>query len=183
MGTENAEGDGNQMKLDQATIDALIAAGATIGPAVKLPVLEDETVKQKRKHKPKVIENRFQLTETGPMWEIGIQAVSEANTRSKWGSTARVAHQRKAIQRELARHIGALVYTCHRIHWMGHGVKVRITRIAPGTLDVGNLWRALKAVEDAVSLYLGIEDRPPLWDCAVEQEKNAAYGVRIEILT
>jgi len=61
---------------------------------------------------------------------------------------------------------------------------VRIVRLAPSGvgLDTGGLWNALKAPQDAVAEYLGIDDSqksPASWDLA--QEYSKAYGVRIEL--
>lgn len=59
---------------------------------------------------------------------------------------------------------------------------VRMVRLAPSEgLDTGNLWNALKAVQDEIAAHLGVDDGPDspvTWE--VDQERSAAYGVRIE---
>lgn len=62
--------------------------------------------------------------------------------------------------------------------------EVLMIRLSPGLLDTGNLWSALKAVQDAIAKHLGVNDGPnsPVrW--SVAQEKSRAYGVRVEFRT
>lgn len=68
----------------------------------------------------------------------------------------------------------------------GVGVSFRgvtLIRLAPSPgLDTGNLWNALKAVQDEIAAHLGIDDgpdSPATWD--VGQERAEAYGVRVEL--
>lgn len=60
---------------------------------------------------------------------------------------------------------------------------VTIIRLAPSDgLDMGGLWLALKATQDAIADHLGIDDgpkSPASW--AVGQERSKAYGVRVEL--
>jgi hypothetical protein len=60
---------------------------------------------------------------------------------------------------------------------------VMMVRLAPSAgLDTGNLWNALKAVQDEIAAHLGIDDgpkSPASW--AVGQERSQAYGVRVEL--
>ena len=59
---------------------------------------------------------------------------------------------------------------------------VTLVRLSPRTLDTGNLWNALKCVQDEVAVHLGIDDgpnSPASW--RMEQERNPAYGVRVEL--
>lgn len=71
-------------------------------------------------------------------------------------------------------------------HLFGIGISfrsVRMVRLAPSNgLDQGNLWNALKAVQDEIAAHLGIDDgpkSPASW--AVGQERSKAYGVRVEL--
>lgn len=63
---------------------------------------------------------------------------------------------------------------------------VTMVRIAPPTwrkgLDTGNLWNALKGVQDEIAAHLGIDDgptSPATWE--VDQEEGPEYGVRVEL--
>ena len=60
---------------------------------------------------------------------------------------------------------------------------VRLTRLTPFALvDVGNLWSALKAVEDAVAAAVGCDDGSPAWGvCVAQQKRRGPLAVRIEI--
>lgn len=68
-------------------------------------------------------------------------------------------------------------------HLRVKGVRVTFTRIAPGTLDRGNLAGAMKAAEDGVADALGCDDGDPKFDAVYTQEKagRGVYGLRIEI--
>lgn len=64
---------------------------------------------------------------------------------------------------------------------MKDAASVRMTRLSPRKLDTGNLWSALKATQDAVAAFLGVNDGPnsPVqWE--VNQEVSKVYGVRVE---
>ncbi len=66
----------------------------------------------------------------------------------------------------------------------GNGVKVELTRYAPGTLDVfGNLPSAFKHCVDGIADAYGIKDNDPRWSFDANQVRTgpAQYGVRIEI--
>lgn len=60
---------------------------------------------------------------------------------------------------------------------------VTMIRLAPSSgLDQGNLWNALKAVQDEIADHLCIDDgpkSPASW--TVGQERSKAYGVRVEL--
>lgn len=59
---------------------------------------------------------------------------------------------------------------------------VVLTRIGGRGVDpTVNLPASLKAVEDHVSEWCGIDDGSPLWRCSCRQEPGPAWGVRIEI--
>jgi hypothetical protein len=71
-------------------------------------------------------------------------------------------------------------------HLFGIGVSFRgvtLVRLAPSKgLDTGNLWNALKGVQDEIAAHLGLDDgpqSPASWD--VGQERAEAYGVRVEL--
>ena len=58
------------------------------------------------------------------------------------------------------------------------GMRVKIVRLGPRSLDSDNLQAACKSVRDAVAEMLGINDRMEIWDYGQERGE---YGVRIEI--
>lgn len=73
-------------------------------------------------------------------------------------------------------------------HLFGIGISFRdvhMVRIAPpqsNGLDEGNLWNALKGVQDELAAHLGIDDgpsSPATW--SVANERGSAYGVRVEL--
>lgn len=71
-------------------------------------------------------------------------------------------------------------------HLFGIGISFRdvtLVRLSPSKgLDTGNLWNALKAVQDEVAAHLGIDDgpeSPATW--GMENEKSPVYGVRVEL--
>jgi hypothetical protein len=62
--------------------------------------------------------------------------------------------------------------------------RVTLIRISAGTLDTGNLWSALKNVQDEVAAWLGIDDSarsPASWRVAQQKGPTKTYAVRIEI--
>lgn len=74
-------------------------------------------------------------------------------------------------------------------HFFGIGLEFRgvtMVRLAPQNwrkgLDTGNLWNALKGIQDEVATHLGIDDgplSPASWE--VDQEASPVYGVRVEL--
>lgn len=59
-------------------------------------------------------------------------------------------------------------------------LRLTITRIGPRRLDTVNAYASVKAVEDAVSAIVGVDDGDPRWKLVVDQEKGP-FGVRIRI--
>lgn len=73
-----------------------------------------------------------------------------------------------------------------REYLFGVGISFRaihMVRLAPsGGLDTGNLWNALKAVQDGIADHLEIDDgpkSPAVWTVGQEKTKGV-YGVRVE---
>ncbi len=60
---------------------------------------------------------------------------------------------------------------------------IRLTRLAPDLLDVGdNLEMSMKHVRDGVADWLGVNDRTPSVRWEIRQEQQRKAGVRIEVL-
>lgn len=143
--------------------------------------------KAKKEKKP-LVAPQFELrvgTEQFPtMLIIPLEIVSEANrARGHWAPTySRKGTQRKTIQKALARNIYGLIRFVVRLN-ENQPIHVRLTRIAPGTLDEANLWSGMKTPEDTIAEWMGTNDRPPLWNCTVAQEKSKEYGLKVEIWT
>jgi len=109
---------------------------------------------------------------------IPVKTVSESNDHSHWTSK----HKRHRIQKQAIwsafKEGNVQVSTpCH----------IKLTRLAPGTLDSDNLSSALKFVRDTVASQIipGLapgradDDKLITWDYS--QEKNKEYAIRIEI--
>lgn len=93
--------------------------------------------------------------------------------------STRVKRERAATQRQLA-----------KAQRPGPLLVVRLTRLAPRTLDPGdNLPTSLKGVRDQVACWLGVDDRTPLvrWEYAQERVSQPRRTpkvdrVRVEVL-
>ena len=102
----------------------------------------------------------------------GLRLTYTLNSREHWSAKARVVeHQRAAVRQAFA---GVALPTSP--------TRVLIVREGPVLLDSDNAAGACKAVRDEVAALLGVDDGPrgPVtW--MVEQLRERAYGVRIEI--
>lgn len=101
----------------------------------------------------------------------GLHLVSEANAHEVHWHRAKRAKQQHGV-------VG-LVLRAHRP--VAAPCEVRITRLAPGTLDTDNLQGSAKHVRDAVALWLGVDDKDPRVTWHVGQERTKHYGVRIAV--
>jgi hypothetical protein len=99
---------------------------------------------------------------------------SEANERSFWGDkSSRVREHRSITRAALNRYSVA----------KSGFTRVVFTRLGPRMLDSDNLAGSFKAVRDEIAAYCGVDDGPTgpiMWEC--QQEKSAAYGLRVELL-
>lgn len=101
----------------------------------------------------------------------GLHLVSEANAHEVHWHRAKRAKQQHGV-------VG-LVLRAHRP--VAAPCEVRITRLAPGTLDTDNLQGSAKHVRDAVALWLGVDDKDPRVTWHVGQERTKHYGARIAV--
>ena len=104
----------------------------------------------------------------------GLKIVSEANERGRWFAGAKRSAQQRAI-------VGAML-SRHRP--LPVPAIVRMVRVAPCALDEGdNISRAFKSVRDEVANWLGVNDRDPIVEWHVGQQKGAPkeYGVRLHV--
>jgi hypothetical protein len=114
-------------------------------------------------------------------WTIPLRTESEANARAWKQRSARTRTARAAVSKAFGptlRHAAALAEHYHQ----GGTLAVTLTRLAPGELDRGNVFSALKATEDAAALILGCDDGDPRWkllDCL--QVVGEVWGVVIHI--
>jgi hypothetical protein len=102
-------------------------------------------------------------------FEVPMKAPSTSNLREHWGAKAKRVDAQK-------RHTRA---RCPA--WTdGPLLVVRLTRVAPRSLDDDNLRGALKSVRDAVASWLKVDDASPLVRWEYAQEKGAEPCIRVE---
>ncbi len=110
-------------------------------------------------------------------FEVAVETRPESNGRDRFSRSKRTQAARDAILDEVA----VALAQGQSLPTVGPWC-VRLTRITPHALvDVGNLWSALKSVEDAVAAVLQVDDGSPAFAACVAQEKGQALGVRVEI--
>lgn len=147
-------------------------------PRKAKPVFGQLKPKKKRhkKHHALVMPSFEVLADGAHAVTIPVHTMCFVNGSQGWSRNAAFANARaKKAQREAV-----------RPHLFGIGISFRnvlMVRLAPSAgLDTGNLWNALKAVQDEIAEHLGIDDgpkSPAAW--SVGQERSKAYGVRVEL--
>ena len=122
-------------------------------------------------------------SEAGVIIRIPIHTDSESNQREHWARRAkRVKLQRAAVFYELG------APWAQKALRESRPLVVILTRIAPRTLDPGNLESSLKAVQDGVADWLAGnygkgQDRQPglLWRYAQRRGGTGEYAVEISV--
>lgn len=104
---------------------------------------------------------------------IEMSTVSELNQREHWGNR----HQRRKVQRDLI----AWSFHLHHEKPPPLPVVVKLTRVAPRSLDCDNLRGALKAIRDEVAKQLGIDDADPRVTWQYDQRKGDVREQAVEI--
>lgn len=162
-------------------------AGTARKPMGEIPFPEE-----KKPGKKEFLDGSFKLPGT---WVIPVWLESESNAGGKMrAAISRKATVKNAIWRALGPHwriwgpIGDRIRTgqnsCVPRSYTGFPYpKIVVTRVGGRGLDIGNLWRACKPVEDALGILLGCDDGWFAWkECfSVEQEPGPLWAVRIEM--
>ncbi len=109
--------------------------------------------------------------------ELELETRPESNGRDRFSRSARTQAARDAIIAEISVAL-AQGQALPPGPWC-----VRMTRLTPNKLlDVGNLWSALKSVEDTIAFVLQANDGSAAWGAMVAQEaRKGPLGVRVEI--
>lgn len=119
------------------------------------------------------------------VWVIPAWLESESNRGGQLkGVIQRKAAVKKAVWKALGPHWRAFGPVGDAIR-SGAYAAITVTRMGGRGLDTGNLWRAVKPVEDAIAILLGVDDGLPGWRSAfsVGQEPGPLWGVRVEMRT
>lgn len=108
---------------------------------------------------------------------IPVRTVSEMNAHTHWRIRSKRAKHQRGMAALVMRQQGPSPF-------IGEPLIVRLTRIAPRTLDSDNLSGSLKHIRDGIADWLGIDDRSPLvtWEYAQRKgaPKSYAVGVTVE---
>lgn len=109
---------------------------------------------------------------------VALKTKSNDNGREHWV----VRHRR--VKKERAATAETMLETGTASWVTGKVTRMTLTRIAPHSLDTGNLPSSMKAVQDEVCKQLGLDDsqRGGIdWRYAQEKCKRGHEGVRVEI--
>ena len=109
---------------------------------------------------------------------LPLHVVNAKNQREHWTETAK---RTKTERRTVGDYMRSAMSHWKGLQWDEGSFLIRLTRIAPCKLDSDNVQRALSAVRDGVADAIGIDDGSERLTWTYEQEKQHAYGVRIEI--
>lgn len=121
-------------------------------------------------------------TYAGGVWVVGVETRSETNKRSWKDRSKRTIAARRAVAWLFGRTLSHVAPFAEHYH-AGGTLRIVFTRLAPHKLDRGNVSPALKAVEDAVAMFLGADDGDARWGAEYQQEHNPQMGVRITMAT
>ncbi len=116
--------------------------------------------------------------------EIPVRTVSEANDERHWRTRQRRRRaQHEVVTTYLMGKVGAARRAMPGFSPGAPSLRIRLTRIAPGRLDMDNLATSTKSVQDCLAEWLLVDDGHPglLWEYAQERGKPRQYAVRIEI--
>lgn len=134
----------------------------------------------KKPAKKEMVDSSFSLPGT---WVIPIWLESEANRQSNLkGAIQRKAAVKKAVFKALGPYWKVWGPIGDAIRADG-SCSIRVIRIGGRGLDQGNLWRAIKAVEDSIAIMLGVDDGVKAWKRIfdVGQEPGPCWGCKIEM--
>lgn len=107
-------------------------------------------------------------------WMVPVQTATTSQAKGHWKPRSKRAKEQRAASLWSAKAAG--LRTIPRI--------VRLTRIAPGSLDSDNLPASMKHVRDGIADALETDDSERagiVWTYAQEQGKAREYAVRVEV--
>lgn len=113
---------------------------------------------------------------------VGIRLESEANLSGHWTKKNRRKRGcHRAVSELLGKHLAILVPFAEHYH-AGGAVKVKMIRLGGNKLDTGNLWNAVKGLEDAIAFMIGANDGDPRWVAEPGQETGGdRVGVKVQL--
>lgn len=114
-------------------------------------------------------------------WIVGVRTISVANNRDWKLRSAATKEARKKVCDLFARSIAEIAPLIERIHSSPCKIGAEFTRLGGRRMDHANLGGAIKAVEDAVCLYLGIDDGDPRYEPEYFQAPGSLSGVMIKL--
>jgi hypothetical protein len=105
------------------------------------------------------------------------------NLREHWRARAkRVESERYATAWSLKAYATPHVFPTNAVAGRFRPLLVRLTRISPrGRLDTGNLPGSLKAVQDQIAEWLGVDDRYDEIVSYSYAQARGPWGVKVEI--
>lgn len=134
----------------------------------------------KKPAKKEMVPASFSLPGT---WIIPVWLESEANRQSNLkGAIQRKAAVKKSVFKALGPHWRAWGPIGDAIR-RDQACSIIVTRIGGRGLDQGNLWRAIKSVEDSIAIMLGVDDGMKAWKRVfdVDQDPGPLWGCKIQM--
>lgn len=109
---------------------------------------------------------------------VPVRLVSEANSHAHWRERQKRAKAHRSTAMLLCR-----AATEWQVPNPNRRYRVLMTRIAPRPLDSDNAVGACKHIRDGIADAMGIDDRSPLIDWQVSQERGEpnTYAARVRI--
>jgi hypothetical protein len=107
---------------------------------------------------------------------LPLRTCSESNAHEHWRKRAKRAKEQRGLTAMMCR---------AKLERPAIPCRIRLTRIAPRTLDQGNYPGSLKHVQDGVADWLGIDDRRDdlvKYEYAQSRGQPREYAVMVEVL-
>jgi hypothetical protein len=106
--------------------------------------------------------------------EIPMPVPSLANMRGHWSKKARIVKRQRAVVAMALRAKAFWNVNCR--------CRVTLVRVAPRQLDGDNCIASMKAIQDGVADWLGVDDRSPVVAWAYQQERGRPKYQAVRIL-